>query len=680
MQISSQWLQEFIDIKATVNETASLLTMAGIETEAMTSPLGQEILVIEITPNRGDCLSVLGIARELSAITKIPLKKRSDNEIASTFDSNISIVIEDNEICSRYTGMVIKGVTVKKSPDDIVSKLAASGIRNVNNVVDITNFVQIELGTPLHAFDLATLKGDIIRINRAGNDCSIKTIDGVTRVLPKDAITIFDQVRPIAIGGIMGGSETEITNTTKDIFLECAYFNPAFVRAGSKGLGLKSDSSYRFERGTDILYVLEALKRTASLILDLCGGAASNIIDVYPTKYQPIEIAFDSKDVKRLLGIEIGDDEIARILRTLGFNINTINKVSPPSFRSDMELPADIIEEIARIYGYDRIPSVMPKTDISINQNDRSFTDRFLIMDYMKQAGYTEVINYSFMSNDSLKGLNIPSDDIRANAVPIKNPLRKDHTVMRSFILPSLINNLVYNYNRGAEDINIYEISKVFIKTDEILPDEKLFLFGLSFNNEAQVLWAEPAGIFYRIKGMIQGMFEGFGHNEYLFKPSDEPFLFKGQSLDIIYNSEKIGYLGMLSPEVVAGIDIKAKNPMIAVFSINMEIFLNLPKKRLKYVPISKFPVINRDIALLVDSNLEAGGIQEMIRMYPDPLISTASVFDSYAGKNIPKGKKNLAFHVTYKSTERTLLDLEVDQLHNKIVEHILNETKGILR
>ncbi|MBF0473775.1 MAG: phenylalanine--tRNA ligase subunit beta, partial [Nitrospirae bacterium] len=452
-------------------------------------------------------------------------------------------------------------------------------------------------------------------------------------------------------------------------------------RAASRKLGLKTESSYRFERGADILIVVDALKAAAGLVIELCGGNACQITDIYPIKHKPIEIGFDRLNVKRLLGIEIADNEIDRILTSLGFVINPINRtVSPPSYRGDMELPADIIEEIARIYGYDRIPSVMPKTEVSINKSGSSFTDRFKIMDYLRQAGFTEVINYSFMSAETLSRLNISKGDERVRAVSIKNPLRKDHTMMRTIIIPSLINNLVFNLNRGSDDINIYEISKTFIKTDDILPKEQLLLSGLSFSNNSQVLWSEPAGLFYRLKGLIQGLFEGFGLWDYKFKPTDQPFLFKGQALDIIYGADNIGYMGMLSPDVVTNIDIKLKNPMIAVFSINLDSFLNLEAKRLKYVPISKYPVINRDIAMLVDYSISAGVIEELIRKFPDKLIADAEVFDSYAGKNIPKGKKNLAFHVIYKSNERTLIETEVDELHNRLVEYVISGTGGSLR
>jgi phenylalanyl-tRNA synthetase beta chain len=677
MQISYNWIQQFIDIKQSASQSAHLLTMAGIETEAISID-NEEHLVIEITPNRGDCLSVLGLARELSAITNIPLKKHSDKLINFETNSNISIEIKDADICSRYAGIVIKGITVSESPDWLKSRLISSGIRAVNNVVDITNYIQIELGQPLHAFDLASLNGNAISINYAGKDQTLKTIDGIDRVLPEDAITIFDKSRPIAIGGIMGGFDTEITNKTTDIFLESAYFNPALIRAASRKLGLKTDSSYRFERGTDILNVVEALKGAAGLVIELCGGAAMQIIDIYPLKYKPIEIVFDRINVKRLLGIEIANDEIDRILTSLGFVINLTNKtVSPPSYRGDMELEADIIEEIARIYGYDRIPSIMPKTEISINSGQGGFSDRFLIMDYMKQAGFTEVINYSFMSAQTLSKLNIPVSDERMRAVSIKNPLRKDHTLMRTIILPSLINNLVFNLNRGTDDINIYEISKTFIKTDDILPKEELILYGMSYSSNNQALWNEPAGLFYRIKGLVQGLFEGYGLNDYRYQPSEQPFLFKGQALSITYGQKETGYMGMLSSDVVTNIDIKLKNPMIAVFSINLDIFLNLQKKTLKYAPISKYPVINRDIAMLVDSAIPAGVIEELIIKFPDKLIADAEVFDSYAGKNIPKGKKNLAFHVTFKSSERTLVETEVDELHNRLVEYVVSVTGG---
>jgi phenylalanyl-tRNA synthetase beta chain len=683
MLVSFNWIKEFIDTGLSAEEVANALTMAGLEVEGLEKQDdGDYVLEVNVTPNRPDCLSVLGIARELHAITGMTLKP-PPYAIINEALTQFNIEIQDKDLCARYTGRIVKGVKVAESPDWLKTRLERSGIRPVNNVVDATNYVLLELGHPLHAFDLDTLEGGTIKVAVAGKDRKIITIDGVERKLPDDALLIWDGERPVAVAGVMGGLETEVKNSTKNILIESAWFKPQSVRRTSKALGLRSESSYRFERGTDILGLETSLDRTALLINELAGGTVEVKIDVYPVKFSPEPITMRYEKITSLLGVEIPLDEITGILRKLSLEIQQVTQetfvVTAPSFRPDLTMGADILEEVARLYGYGKIPTTMPVTDIS---STGRVLDRRIARakEAMRKEGLNEAINYSFMNENYLDVLKIPEGDNRRKTVRIKNPLRAEDAVLRTMLVPSLIENFLYNFNRGTKDIRLFEIAKVFEDAGGKLPKETLKLCGILFVERKPTLWKESSPDFYQLKGALESLFHMLRAPEPEFrKPTEEPFLHPGKSADIYINGKKAGFTGELSPDILQALDVKTRKSL-NLCELDMDLLLSSARGAVTYSQIPRYPAIERDISLVVDEAVQAADIAALIRSYPEEFIENVSVFDTFTGKNIPAGKKSLAFSMRYRSPERTLTDEEVEKIHQKIVKHVTKKTGGEIR
>jgi phenylalanyl-tRNA synthetase beta chain len=682
MLVSFEWIKEFINTGMSAEDTAHALTMAGLEVEGLEAQDGDHVLEVNVTPNRPDCLSVLGIARELHAITGRPLKlpKRT---VKGETPTNFRIEIQDKKLCARYMGRVVRGIKVGESPDWIKQRLDRSDIRSVNNVVDITNYVLLELGHPLHAFDLDTLDGGMIRVAPAGKDQHIVTLDGMDRKLPEEALLIWDGKKPVAVAGVMGGLETEVTNATKDILIESAWFRPQSVRRTSKALGLKSESSYRFERGTDILGLETALDRAALLISQVAGGRVEIKVDTYPAKFKPVSITVKYEKIRKILGADISHAEIIEILKRLDLDIQHVPEdtlvVMPPSFRADLTTDADIAEEVARLYGYDKIPTAFPTANISLTGKapERLIAEA---KEAMRKEGLSEAINYSFMNEKHLDLLRISPKDKRRKCVPIKNPLRAEDAVLRTMLVPSLIENFLYNFFRGMRDIRIFEMARVFEDTGGDLPSEPFKLGGILYTEKKPALWKETSPDFYVLKGVLEALLQRLRVRVCeLKKPAGEPFLHPGKSADIYLNGEKAGFIGELSPDILEQLDVKTKISL-NMFELNMDVLLSSAQETVTYAPTPKFPAVERDIAIVVDEATEAAKIAGLIRSYPGELTEEVSVFDSFSGGNIPAGKKSLAFSIRYRSAERTLTDEEVETFHQSILKHLTKKTGGEVR
>ena len=412
MRVPFDWLKEFVDITKSPEEVADILTMAGLEVEAVEKLDGDFVFEVNVTPNRPDCLSIIGIAREIATAMNLPLKHPKHDIKEEASDDGFKIEILDADLCHRYAGRVIKGVKIAQSPDWLKNRITKCGIRTINNVVDITNYVLMESGHPLHAFDLNTLKGKSIKVALAEEDCNIVTLDGIERKLPPDALLIWDAKNPVAIAGVMGGAETEVSDFTHDVFLESAYFEPTSVRRTSRALGLKSESSYRFERGADIEALSNALDRATSLIRQVAGGMVYKKVDVYPKRFVPVTVDVRYDRVNKVLGTDISDKEMVDINKRLGIAVDLHKDyftVKPPAFRTDLKTEADVIEEIARVYGYQKIRTTIPKAVISGGNPDRKQTYAIRIKDIVRKAGFNEAINYSFMAETDLDIFDITS-------------------------------------------------------------------------------------------------------------------------------------------------------------------------------------------------------------------------------------------------------------------------------
>ncbi|MEO5361479.1 MAG: phenylalanine--tRNA ligase subunit beta [Nitrospirota bacterium] len=686
MLISYNWLKEYIDFNSSPEEVADLLTMSGLEVESYKKQEdGDVILELNVTPNRADCLSVIGVARDVSAVVKKRLILPEIKDFNNTDGANrFKVEILDTNLCHRYCGIVIHGAKTAPSPDWMAQRLQASGIRPINNIVDITNYVLLEYGQPLHAFDLSKLKGDRIVVRRAEKPEPITTLDAVQRTVPAGTLLICDADGPVALAGVMGGEGTSVTAATTDILLESAWFDPASIRVTSKQTALRSESSFRFERQTDVNGVKNAALRAASLILAHCGGRVSEVVDNYPTPYSAPQIPLSHKRVQSFLGVQIAADEIDEILSRLDFKAqdgNTI--VSPPSFRRDIELEADLIEEIARIYGYNNIPSVMPEVSLAINNVSDKHSKLSELRQALRYAGFTETINYSFTTKEDFALLDITAVDERRNAVTVKNPLQKDYNILRTSLLPSLLKNMKYNISFGAKEVSIYEISTVFFDTGKGFPQERLKLAVLSYSSGEKKLYTESAAHFYRIKGLLEPILSSLRCVNYELRQSSEGFLENGQSADLLIGGDIAGFLGLLSSETVARLDIKAGRPEIGLIEIYLDSIITPQKVSLGYKPFLKYPSIERDLAIVVDETCQSCDIVNLIKNElsdPEHLIESVEIFDHYKGKNIPEGKKSIAYHIVYRSATQTLLESEIDTLHAEIVNHIITKTGGSLR
>ncbi len=699
MRASLEWLKEFVPVSAPALEIAHRLTMLGLEVEAVEQVDRDTVFEINVTPNRPDCLSIIGVARELSAAFGAALTFPEHEVQAETGGPDFNVDIHDPALCRRYAGRIVKGLKTGPSPEWLKSRLEKCGIRSKNNVVDITNYVLLELGHPLHAFDLGTIKGRRIQ---AGTTKDVKgrpekllfrALDGNERELPEDALLIWDAEDPIAIAGIMGGLETEVSGTTVDIFIESAYFDPLTVRRTSRATGLKTEASFRFERGADIKMLQNALDRAAFLMQKIAGGTVYGKIDIYPGKYTPERISISYEKINRVLGLDLTEAEISRYLDGLGFLVEKgkgYYSITAPAYRVDIQRDADIIEEVARVYGYERIPAVLPAAVAGIEGQDNArklFSEALLKelkVSFLK-SGFTEVINYSFMGERDLELLGIDKDDARWRKVQIKNPLRAEDAFMRTTLIPALIGNIVYNVSHDNRAFRLFETSRVFLNGSNLpgpLPEERNHLAAILYKEKMRSLYKDDTPDFFVVKGVIEALFDSLRITAYSFARSTEPFLHPGQSADISVGGLKIGYVGALSPVIVDRLDIKAQRPSIILMELDIDL-LSPPAqsmKMLRYCPLPRYPYSERDTALVIDESLESSEIVALLKSYSSEMIEGITLFDVYQGKNIPEEKKSLAFSIRYRAPDRTLKDEEVDALHNQIVRFIIEKTGGYIR
>lgn len=690
MKILFSWLREYIDGDLEPYTAANALTMAGLEVSSVEGDGDDLVFDIEITPNRADCLSLIGVARELRAIFGLKLKKPYFKIERQLKDEEFKINIVEPELCYRYAARIVRGVKIEPSPDWLKYRLEKSGIRSINNVVDITNYVLLEYGHPLHAFDLDLLKGYCIRVGTpktiSGKDFEeIVTLDGIKRTVSSETLLIWDGERPVAVAGVMGGANTEVTEKTKNILIESAYFKPESIRRTSKRIGLTTEASYRFERGTDIEALTEALDRAAYLIQQIAGGQIYETIDVYPKKIHREDIVFSCDSINSFIGYDFKEEDIIRILDLLDIKVEKkdnkyIAKI--PSHRQDLSRQEDIAEEVARIYGYDKIPSELPKCLTPVEENTE-LTKKRNFLNFIRTSlialGYSEAINFSFMSPIDLDILLIPDNDRRRKYISLLNPLRAEESVMRTTLIPALIRNVVENTFHGLENIKLFEISKVFIKQSADLPTEPFHLGIITKRENLKSLYNEDVYDFYTVKGIVEGLLNHFKLPSVKFLRSTESFLHPGQSADIYVEGEKIGFIGVVSPKVIAKLDLKI-HPYICVSEINLDKVFEFSQDIIKYKNFSNYPPVKRDIALVVDIDFEVERIFEIFRSIKSEIIEDVQVFDVYQGKNIPQGKKSIAFSIVYRAFDRTLKTEEVEKFHNEIIQKIISQTGATLR
>ena len=652
------------------------------------------IFELSPTPNRPDCLSVFGLAREISAITGNPLHlpKVKFKESGTDTEKLVTIEIKEPDLCPRYTARIIQGVRIAESSPFMKRRLKAVGVRSINNAVDITNYLLMELGHPLHAFDFDLISGKKIAVRCAGSGEKFKTLDGTERNLKEETLLIADNERGIALAGIMGGENSEVSESTKDILLESAYFDPVSIRRSSKYLGLSTEASYRFERGADPEILKFASERAIALMQEMCGGEVTRgIVDEYPKKISRKTTLLRSHRIEKILGIKIPHEKVMNILEKLGMTVSSgqegVLKITAPSYRPDLEREIDIIEEVARIFDYSNIPVTYPPVNLSsaAKFGETTLADR--IKNIMTGWGFWEVINYSFIDDKAFDRFLIAEGSPYRRAVRIKNPLSEEQNILRTTLIPELVENLALNMKRFVSDLKIFETGKVFssIAPNE-LPQEKTYFSGLATGQWEQKSWMNenrPAD-FYDVKGIIESISDFFSI-PFTFRRSEKGdeaervpgFLDKRKTAKVCLDGKEIGFLGGLHPDLQERFEFR--QPVI-VFEICLDDLAVHIKKKPVYKPIPKNPPSYRDIAIILPETITYGETEKIIRETGGELLSEVNIFDLYRGGQIPQGKKSMAFSLVFRGHGRTLTDEEVDKVRLDIISELNRRLGAELR
>ena len=680
MKINYKWLQDFVtlgELGVTIEEIGCVLTDLGLNVEDIERADDNFILDIEVTTNRSDCLNHLGIAREIAAHYRIPFNSAdvffSDNKKKSTGLSS-SIQIDNADLCPRYTGRVISNLKVEESPDWLKSRLESVGQRPINNIVDITNYVMLAIGQPLHAFDYEKLEDNRIVVRTFKSGESLNFLDGIPRQLNSSMLAICDAQCPVALAGIMGGQETEVSAETSTIFLESAYFDPGSIRRTAKYLGLTTEASFRFERGADPEMTDKALNYACHLLQEISGGVlAGPILDEYPNPHPETSIVLRSERIDKLAGLSVDQEFITDILPRLEFSLSSNSRkgvwqVLVPSFRSDVKMEVDLIEEVARHYGYDKIESTYPATSgigkfLSTRNHDRIITRK------LEGLGFYEAFNYVFA--------NPLKEEMFGNSssmVKISNPLTEEDTHLRISLIPGLLRTLERNLNHGNQDVRLFEFGRVFVpgKVDlqEVQETSKLALVatGLFY----QPFWDqldEQFG-FYHLKGVVESLLNGLDQQGTFEAISNIDFLHANVSARVSVGDKLLGFIGEVSPEIQEAYRFR-QSVFVAEFSLSP--LYSQPLQEPQYSSFGRFPSVEQDLSFLVDNKLEYAKILDAVEELNISDLQGIKLIDLYQGPTLPQDKASLSIRLTFANSERTLIQDEVNQ-HTEIVFSVLQK------
>jgi phenylalanyl-tRNA synthetase beta chain len=647
-----------------------LILDSGTPGDPLTTVIpSQAIMEAEVTSNRPDCMGHLGVARELAAGLDRPLKRDFMPSFTGTATPPgrelVKVAIEDPDLCSRYIGAVIKGVKVGPSPDWLQRRLRACGVRPINNIVDVTNYVLLEYAQPLHAFDLTKLGGSEIRVRRAGDGEKLLCLDGIERELKTGMLVIADAERPVAIAGVIGGEESAVIAGTTDVLLEAATFNGPSIRQTSRTLGLRTEASARFERGLPPELALAGARRAASLIAELAGGTVHREWpDVYPRPQEPVRINLRPALVDEMLGTHVPLEEAEAILKRLNFHVKVLGDgewdVLPPVFRLDVTIAEDLVEEVGRVYGYDRVPPTLPGRRHETWTPLASSVDRRLDMarEVMAGAGFTETWNPALVSGRKLESLRVA-----AHAMRVANALSDDMDTLRTSLLPSLVDAVALNRDRGRDEVRIYEIAAAFLARvgeKNSQPDEPLRLAAVATaGNTAD----SGQQVFYRMKSVLAACIDALSAPACTYQRGAAELFHPGRCAAVILEGRQLGYLGELHPTV--GADLKVGGRLVA-FEIDVEPVLATSRSP-RAQPLPRFPAVERDLAVVVEEPVAAGSLLASIKESGGDLLENARAFDEYHGAQVPEGHKSIAFTLTFRSPERTLTDAEVDRVMTEI-------------
>ena len=682
MRIPIDWLKEYVPNDVPPRQLAATLTDVGLEVEAIQQAVGATVFDITVTPNRGDCLSVLGLARELSMTlrTEINTRQVQIEESGPPVDGSVTIELQDPDLCPRYSARIVRGINIAPSPEWAQRRLELCGLRPINNVVDATNLVMLELGQPLHAFDYRLLRAPsgetqpriIVRRARAGE--RLVTIDGEEHDLSPEMLLITDPSGPIALAGIMGGATTEIHNGTTEVLLESAHFDPGVIRRGARALGLSTEASYRFERIVDPGGTVRALDRACELIAEFCDSPveiAQGVADAYPNPVQEKEIALRPSRVNALLGTQLSSAEIADLLTRLQLTVTDGDplRLRVPTFRQDLQREIDLVEEVARACGYANIPESLPTANAGVGGLPPDLAFERDVRTLMRGLGLSESVTSSLESPEALARLALPEAHPLTQAVVLSNAKTIDRSQLRTTLLTSLLAVVAHNRRHGISDVSIFDLGRVYrTRGGDDLPDQPQHL-GLAVTGVMERgRWTTSREAerwdFYALKGLLESLLESIAGAPPAFAPESHPALRPGRAAQITLGEDAVGYFGELKAEVADAHDLP--DP-VYVAELDLDLLRAHAAGDVHYQSFSRFPAVTRDVAFLLPRDVPAQQAETIIRESAGDHLEALALFDAFEGAPLPKDQRNLAFSLTFRRPDRTLNDEEVEAFMEKI-------------
>lgn len=627
--------------------------------------LRDAVVEYEITSNRVDCFSMIGMAREAAATYGLPFHPPvvPDTVKGGAVEQYASVEVEATDLCPRYCARVVKNLKIGPSPKWMRERLAAQGIRSINNLVDITNYVMEEYGQPMHAFDLDTIAGHKIVVKRAKDGDKFVTLDGQERILDSGVLMICDGEKEIGIAGIMGGENSMVTDNISTLLFEAACFDGTNIRLASKRIGLRTDASSKFEKGLDPNLALEAINRACQLVEELgCGEVVEGVINIYPNPVEPWKLPFEPDKMNRLLGMEVPEEMMLEFFGRLGLTYDkTANQLTIPTYRQDLHCMADLAEEVARLYGYDKLPSTLPCGEATVGKKSFEMLVEDVVRDVCENNGFSGGMTYSFESPKVYDKLLIPADSELRKAIVIANPLGEDFSIMRTISLNGMITSLATNYNRRNKDARLYEIGNIYLPKElplTELPEERKML----------TLGMYGEGDFFTMKGVVEELFQKLGlFQAFTYDPQGGyPFLHPGRQAVIRKEDTVIGYMGQLHPEVVDNYDMKGEAYVAVIDLPNLASLATFDRK---YEGVAKYPASTRDLSMVMEKNIFVGQVEAVIQKHGGKLLESYQLFDVYEGEQVGKDKKSVAYTMTFRAKDRNLEANEVNAITDKIIE-----------
>jgi len=681
MKISPQWVRDFVDLNVNFHQLAEDLTLAGIAVESVSGEGDETIFEMDITTNRPDAMNHYGVARECSAIYDLPLKPIEPQlpvPVPPGADARppFPIEIQDEQGCARFTARIVRNVTIKPSPEKITRRLGVLDQRPINNAVDATNYTLWEMGKPTHVFDLDLLEGGKIVVRRARDGEVLKTLDGVERKLTSEDLVVADAKKPVGLAGTMGGFDTMITEKTRNILIESAWWDPVTVRKMSRRHGLHTDASHRFERGADYESTVLSRDRVAELILQSGGGELGALVDVIARKLDLAPIALHVSEVQRILGEKLETTEILRILRRLGFELVPEHVEEPeftvlvPSWRLDVEREIDLIEEIARLHGYDKFSNTLPAYVGAVVEQPDSPKDKKLRTSLLA-LGYDEAISLTFISHqDAEQFSSVP-------VIELANPLSEEASVMRTSMVPGMLNMLAYNLNRGSNDVRLFEAGNVFEWAGERTAEFKRICMGATGNASLASVHRPPRPIsFFDVKGDVETLLAAFQHGNFEFKPDTAEYYHPGRSAQAVMDGEVVAQFGQIHPEIAAGRKLKQD---VFVAELYLDRLYKRGLRAVRYEPLPRYPAVERDFSFIFDGAIEFAQIEKAVAGLRLSELRSFVPVEIFRGGSIPAGRYSLLHRATFQSNDRTLREDEVGRWSAEIIK-ALESLGGTLR